>query len=259
MMKNKLLTNTLITTALFALLSSANASTCCGTERVSVNGLFNLNFSGGLVNSAQSQTFFLQPEIEKTYMPINTKPVVFWGEMFLGLQAGAGSDYNSSFLFQLGGAVAYSSSIHERGNIWEDANEAFNNFTYGYDITHIHAAVKGKVLYIICDPLALYISGGLGRNRNTASNFTIVPLIPEEVPAPAFESGIIYSNYYSMGFGVQFMSPDNWQFGVGYEYSNWGKSQLGRAPGQTLNSGLAMNNLNVNSLNVNITYVFNSV
>ncbi len=42
--------------------------------------------------------------------------------------------------------------------------------------------------------------------------------------------------------------------GVGYEFADWGKNQLGRAPGQTLNTGLSMSHYYINSILFNITY-----
>ena len=47
--------------------------------------------------------------------------------------------------------------------------------------------------------------------------------------------------------------------GVGYEFSDWGKSQLGRAPGQTINSGLALSHFYTNAFQPNVTYSVYSI
>lgn len=42
--------------------------------------------------------------------------------------------------------------------------------------------------------------------------------------------------------------------GIGYEFADWGRSQLNRAPGQTLNSGLSLSHLYTNGFLFNLTY-----
>ncbi|MGL6035737.1 MAG: porin family protein, partial [Legionella sp.] len=60
---------------------------------------------------------------------------------------------------------------------------------------------------------------------------------------------------YTVGAGLQKSLNDNWQVGVGYEFADWGKSQLASAPEQTLNSGLGLNHLYTNGVLLNVTYV----
>jgi hypothetical protein len=47
----------------------------------------------------------------------------------------------------------------------------------------------------------------------------------------------------------------NWQIGIAYEFADWGKSELGRAAGQTLNSGLKIEHLYTQGVLVNLTYL----
>ncbi|HAT8718368.1 TPA: porin family protein, partial [Legionella pneumophila] len=60
---------------------------------------------------------------------------------------------------------------------------------------------------------------------------------------------------YTLGAGVQKSISEHWQLGVGYEFADWGKSELGRASGQTLNEGLKLNHLYTNGVVLNLTYV----
>ena len=48
---------------------------------------------------------------------------------------------------------------------------------------------------------------------------------------------------YTLGTGVQKILNAHWQVGVGYEFSDWGQSSLGRASEQTLHSGLELNHV----------------
>ena len=100
-----------------------------------------------------------------------------------------------------------------------------------------------------------YVSGSLGVGFNRAHDFTITPKIFEEVPAPNFTDNRTTAFTYTLGIGVQKALTTNWQAGIGYEFANWGKSQLGRAPGQTLNSGLHLSHLYTNQLQFSLSYV----
>ena len=60
---------------------------------------------------------------------------------------------------------------------------------------------------------------------------------------------------YNLGVGIQRVLNQNWQIGIGYEFADWGKSQLGIASGQTLNSGLKLNHFYTSGLLFNLTYV----
>ena len=43
--------------------------------------------------------------------------------------------------------------------------------------------------------------------------------------------------------------------GCGYEFADWGKTRLGRALGQSINSGLALNHIYTNGVVFNLTYL----
>lgn len=55
--------------------------------------------------------------------------------------------------------------------------------------------------------------------------------------------------------GAQKALNQHWQVGVGYEFADWGISQLGRAAEQTQNSGLTLNHLYTNGVLFNLTYI----
>jgi opacity protein-like surface antigen len=81
------------------------------------------------------------------------------------------------------------------------------------------------------------------------------PTIFQAIVNPNFSSNTKSSFTYTLGAGVQKMLNNNWQVGVGYEFADWGKSQLGRAAGQTLGNGLALSHLYTNGILFNITYL----
>lgn len=78
---------------------------------------------------------------------------------------------------------------------------------------------------------------------NDAHGFHSTPTIFEAEPTPNFASHTQASFTYTVGAGVQKALSQHWQIGVGYEFTDWGKSSLGRAAEQTLNQGLTLNHL----------------
>ena len=188
-------------------------------------------------NNGQSQTFYLRPEIIKTYEATPTSNTLFYGEFFLGMQK------QLTPLF-----------INLNGNIWDDADSAFDNYSYSYKIQHTHVAVKGKLL---ADPgywFIPWVSASLGVGFNNSHAYENTPLIFEAITMPNFASYTKSSFTYTLGVGIQKTLNSYWQVGIGYEFANWGQSQLNPASGQTLNSGLSLSHLYTNGILFNLTY-----
>lgn len=202
-------------------------------------------------DSNKKQTLFLQPDIEKTYVA-NKKTIAFAsGEFFFGWQR----PIASSLFLQVGAAVAASSNTKLSGDIWEDADPDFNNYFYRYKVNHAHVGIKSKLVADIGSIIQPYFSGSVGVGRNRAHAFEITPKLCEEVPAPGFASRSTTAFTYSLGIGAQKSINVHWSAGLGYEFSNWGKSRLGMAPGQTLGSGLQLNQLYIYQLQFNLSYL----
>ena len=141
------------------------------------------------------------------------------------------------------------------GNIWDDADSTFNNYSYSYQIQHTHVAIKGKLLADQGYWVIPWVSASLGVGFNDAHGFQNTPLISQAVTIPNFASNTQTSFTYTLGAGVQKILNRHWQIGAGYEFSDWGQSTLNRASGQTLNSGLNSNHLYTNGLLFNLTYI----
>jgi opacity protein-like surface antigen len=90
---------------------------------------------------------------------------------------------------------------------------------------------------------------------NRAHDFTNTPLIFEALPNNNFEDHTKTAFTYTLGSGVQKSISEHWQMGVVYEFADWGKSELNRAAGQTLNTGLILNHLYANGVLFNLTYI----
>ncbi|HHT0591840.1 TPA: outer membrane protein [Legionella anisa] len=199
----------------------------------------------------ETQTFFLAPEIEKTYVARKSSNALAAGELFLGIQ----KSLTPQWLGQLGVAGAITGNAKLQGVIWDDASPEFENYSYQYKIWNGRVAVKGKLLLDKGYWLMPWVSASVGVGFNRAHDFTNTPLIFEALPNPDFADHTKTAFTYTLGAGVQKAINTHWQIGAGYEFADWGKSELGRAFGQTMNSGLALNHLYTNGVLFNLTYM----
>lgn len=209
--------------------------------------------SGGSVwtQSFNQQTFYLTPTIEKTYFPQKASQALFNGEVFLGLQKSLNKIINIQFGVAAGGA----SSVKINGEIWTDADPEFNNHAYSYKIQHAQVSIKGKILTEMTHGLFPWVSGNLGIGINKSSSFNNISLVCGELLNPNYTSKTKTSLVYTLGAGIQKALNQHVQVGVGYEFTDWGQSKLGKAPEQTLNNGLGLSHFYTNGLLFNLTYI----
>lgn len=224
-----------------------------------------LGLGPGWARPGDSQILTLQPDIQKAYVPLpmrrtlqlistaeGTDSLVV-GELFLGYH----SLINSVVEGQFGLAIGASSQVKLKGSVYEDADPIFNNYSYTYGIRNTRLALKAKVLY---DPsyydLFPYLSASGGLGYNHASGFTIKPKIPEEVDPPVFSNNNETGFTYSFGIGLEAAVDVNWRVGIGYEFTNWGKSALGRAMDQTVgDKSIKESGVQVHELLVSLSFV----
>lgn len=209
--------------------------------------------SGGPVwaKAGKTQTFYLAPEMEKSYVAnkgANTLPA---GELSTGVQM----SFSPYLLAQLGVAVAATGNAKLQGIIWDDAQPQFANYTYQYKVDHAALSVKGKLLVDKGYWLMPWLSGSIGIGFNRAHSFTNTPIIFEAVNNSNFTAHTKTAFTYTVGAGVQKLLNQHWQMGVGYEFSDWGSNQLVRASGQTMNQGLTLSHLYTNGVLFNLTYI----
>lgn len=198
----------------------------------------------------QTQTFYLTPEIEKSYRANKSTEALFVGEVFFGIQ----KTLSQTFQGQLGVALLAADSADLNGVIWDDADPIFDNFVYKYKIQHTHVTLKGKLLGDANLWLTPWVSGGVGVGFNNSHGYQGTPVIYEAVPTPDFPSHTETTFVYTVGAGVQKTLNEHWQIGLGYEFADWGKSQLRRAAEQTLNRKLTIDHLYTNSILLSIIY-----
>lgn len=215
-----------------------------------------VTLSGGPVwpSAGVEQSIFFSPELSRTYPMSASTHTLGYGEVFAGVQR----IFNPKYEGQLGVAVAAATPLKIAGDIWDFEDPRFNNYFNDYKVKHSHIALKGKLLYTKNHPFKPWISASIGAGSNKASNYQVIPKICEVIPLPSanFASKRTTNFVYTLGAGVQRELSQHWQVGVGYEYANWGKSQLGRAPAQPAGShGLTIDSIQTNGLLLNLTWL----
>lgn len=198
----------------------------------------------------QTQTLTLAPEIEKTYSANNATDNALEGEIFVGVQ----TKFYKKIQSQIGLALFAAGNIAETGDIWDDADPAFNNYTYNYRVSHTHVALKGKLLGNWGCRWTPWISASVGVGFNRAHDFSNTPTIEEAVVSSNFTTHTTTAFTYTLGLGVELPIAKDFRAGIGYEFSDWGKNQLGTALGQVNGHGLTNSHLYTNSLIVNLSY-----
>lgn len=250
MSKKILLAATLIT-MLIVNISYANRNSMFDTV------ITDIKLGSGLSINGQSQAFYLKDGIETAYLADRKKTALFNAELFIGYQSPFIERQYANFFFQLGISLVTGSNINMEGDALDLANDNFDNFKYSYQVTHGHAAVKAK-LFVSNEKkdIQFFTDLSLGFGANRSSSFILTQKDLAQVPPPLFTaSTIISSVIYTAGFGIQKVMPDNWAFGIGYEYSNWGKSELGKAAGQTLNTGIKVDGLYLHSVYISCSFI----
>ncbi|MBV9576706.1 MAG: porin family protein [Gammaproteobacteria bacterium] len=210
-----------------------------------------LSIGSGWQRAGQTQTVDLTPDVTKTYTankPTNTLPT---GELFLGI----GTLFSTQAEGQIGLAFLAAQRANLSGNIWDDGDPNFNNYTYQYKVAHTAINLKAKLLGHWNLPIIPWISTSLGVAFNKAYAFSNTPTTFETIQSPDFSSHTTKAFTYAIGIGVERQLTSSWQIGAGYEFSDWGKSALGPVPGGGSNRGLSLSHLYTNSILFNLTYI----
>lgn len=210
-----------------------------------------LSIGPAFASGGKTQTLTLAPQVEKTYIankPANTLANL---EILLGIQQPVSQNLQG----QIGLDFAVASSAKLSGNIWDDASPLFNNYTYQYQLNHTQLGLKGRLTVDRGSSFMPWVSLMVGVAFNQASNFTNTPLIFEALPSSNFSQQTATSLTYGFGIGVQRALAKHWQAGVGYEWVDWGKSQLGGISGSATNQSISISHFYTNAVMFNITFL----
>ncbi len=197
------------------------------------------------------QTVSLNPGQENTYAGNNSTHTLANAEIFLGIQ----NFISETLPVQTGLAFATTGSADITGNIWLNGNPAATNYTYNYKIRHSHIVLKGKLLFDNGYFLTPWVSVSAGVGFNQSRDFVNHPTVTGAAAMPDFSNNTTTAFTYALGVGVKHNLTPHWQIGAGYEFADWGKSQLGTTDTQTTGHGLSIQDIYTNGLLFNVTYI----
>jgi len=105
-------------------LPSITSSLSKVSDMLKSSGVATLSVGPVWENAGKSQTFYLAPNIEKTYSANTSSHALVDGELFLGIQKSLRDKLDG----QIGLAVATTGNALLSGHIWDNAEPQFNNY-----------------------------------------------------------------------------------------------------------------------------------
>jgi opacity protein-like surface antigen len=210
-----------------------------------------LSAGQGYETTQNRQAITLTPSVEKTYNSNPSQQDFANAEIFLGVQ----ENLTMRLKGQLGLSIQGSGNTRITGNIWDDSNPQFNNYEYSYMVQHMDVSLKAKLLADVHMVFIPWLSASMGIGFNSAHAFYSVPTDLTALPTPNFSANSTVAFSYTLGFGLQYPITPHWQIGGGYEFADWGKSELGTTSGQTGGTGPVLNHLYSSSILVNLSYL----
>lgn len=211
-----------------------------------------ITLSGGPAWTLPGKDQYLYPSsppMNNHFIADKKNTTVGSGEIYFGLQR----LLSPSIIGQWGIGVAAASAASRSGVIDINGVAAVN--TYHYQVSHVRAEFKGKLIAASCCLVQPYLSGSLGVGFNHAHDYSPTTIDLLVYPPAYFNAHSNVSFAYTVGLGMQKKIRPNWQVGVGYEFADWGKSSLagadnllGQAPGAP--------HLYTNELLFSLSYLF---
>jgi len=208
-----------------------------------------LSIGASFENAGQQQTIDLTPSVTKSYTASNLLDTLPAGELFVGFQ----NALPWSLEAQLGLAFLGTGHAVLTGDIWDDGDPTFDNYTYQYSVSRMALGLKGKVMGNWNFPVMPWIGATVALGFNKASSFSNTPTIPQAIASPNFTDNTTTVFTYAVSAGVEYKFSPRWQFGMGYEFSDWGAHSLGAVAGGT-SPGLSLSHLFTHSVLLNVTY-----
>lgn len=210
-----------------------------------------ITLSGGPAWTTPGQALYLYPLVPfpqvNYYLPTNGTSTIATGEIFFGLR----HLILSEIIGELGLGIAGATDAEVSGVI--DVNRFPGAGVYNYKVDHGRIELKGKLISSRCR-VQPYISGSFGAGINNSHDFRAATIDPFLFPAPWFGNQANIAFSYTFGAGLQYVLNRNWQVGIGYEFADWGTSQLGPDKLTAIN-GPNLTHLYTNELLFSLSYL----
>jgi opacity protein-like surface antigen len=238
--------------ALFSISSFADDVSVLGSFPITWSPIITL--SGGPTWTNPGQDLYLYPTIPSMqvnyYTPNTDTDTIVTGELFFGLQ----HVIQPGMTGELGIGLAGATDARVQGVV--AVNNIPNIAVYNYKVDHGRVSLKGRLI-MNSYWVQPYVSGGFGPGWNNAHDFRAISNNPALFPAPWFGNQSTIAFSYTLGAGIQAVLNPCWQVGIGYEFADWGTSQLG-IDANTQIVGPNLTHLYTNEVLVSVSYMFNN-
>ncbi len=222
-----------------------------------------ITFTGGYatVNAGHSQTYQGIDAIQYIYHNLSHKATTGVGSLFLGVER---ANLCPMYAVQLGLAYSYFGPVSNHGdnNVGADPT-TFTPYRYHYHTQGQQLLMAVKLLGSILDYSHPYLSIGLGGAWHDNHDYLVRASHGTSTnPAPLFKRRMSSDFSYTLGFGLDTDMALHIRFGVGYRFSDLGKSALGNGYVQSntvnvpVNFTLKTPHVYVNQFIAQLTYVY---
>ncbi len=217
----------------------------------SVRPVASLSAGVDVVNIHMTQNITILAPFQNSYVA-NTRIEDFVGGLFVGFE----TPLFSQVLGQLGVSYYENSGYLAQGIVYQFTDPAMGNLFYQYSIQSQRLLLEGKLLTTCHQKYHPFINVGLGRTKNTASDYIETPVVSTSVPmTPGFGNNTSYSFTYLIGAGIEMDIDPHTRLGLMYRYVNLGKANLGTTPLQESTTTLSNNPLYTNEVMLQLTYL----
>lgn len=208
-----------------------------------------INASLDWIRTNNTQIISLLPPFSDTYTG-NQAYKVSGG---FGVGAGIEREVNANLLWQLGLAANFNSAVQAHGVIVLFNDPNFDDFDYRYKVQSSRLVATGKLLGTYQQVFHPYVSGELGSAFNRSYGYTEIPRLATQPPKAPFKDNTLASFTWGVGVGVDMDISSNLRLGVGYQFSDFGRSCLGVSSAQATSETLTIVHLYDNQARVQLT------
>ena len=172
---------------------------------------------------------------------------------FVGLEHA----FTNRFIMQFGVSGYVDAQLSPNGNVWQFADQRFDNLTFSYQIHHSRVMVESKLLGQLTRYASLhpYVSGGMGAAFNNAGAYQEDSITSGVSPSRSFSNHQQTSFTWAAGVGIDYDLSSHVRMGVGYQFANLGSASLEVSPGQQTTQTPSIANLYTNQIRFQATFI----
>jgi opacity protein-like surface antigen len=206
------------------------------------------------VGGESSDVVLFEGSLPNKYVPEDTWHTAAMGSALVGFEFPLDGDYR----WQTAVSYYISGNYHVKGDDLIAGEEVFDFFDYKYKVLNQRVLWENRWLAELNEVFLVYFMGGIGASFNKAYDFeeTNNGIAPNFFTNPPFEEKTTTSFTYSLGFGFEAEITDELRVGIGYQYSDLGKVELGKIDAPDMDDHLSIDNSPTQEVFLSLTYFF---